>query len=202
MILKGFNGDLQASTSLVLWMGADPEFSTPILQTIRLLLNMKWSGRIIFPNSLLTKILTLFQFLSSWRQSWPPFSVVIQPGTRGPANVQENCREQQVHSDSLQVIIYLSFMRVSHSEHRFPLNVGYSEGWGLYSESLGYELGFYEDPLVRFGHLGAEMFRACRLVVDTGIHALGWDMERAVKYMVDNNPSFGETMIRQTNRIP
>ena len=92
--------------------------------------------------------------------------------------------------------------RESSLDIRFPLNVGYSEGWGLYSESLGYELGFYEDPLVRFGHLGAEMFRACRLVVDTGIHALGWSQERAVKYMVDNNPSFGETMIRQTNRIP
>ena len=88
-------------------------------------------------------------------------------------------------------------MRVLHSEFfRFPLNGGFAEDWGLYSESLGYEFGFYEDPLVRFGMLEAEMFRACRLVVDTGIHALGWDMERAVKYMVDNNPGYMEPFIR------
>ena len=85
--------------------------------------------------------------------------------------------------------------------HRFPLNVGYSEGWGLYSESLGYEFGFYEDPLVRFGHLAAVMFRACRLVVDTGIHALNWSQEKAVKYMMDNNPSFGENFIRHSFNI-
>ena len=79
--------------------------------------------------------------------------------------------------------------------YRFPLNGGYSEGWGLYSESLGYEFGFYEDPLVRFGHLAAVLFRACRLVVDTGIHALDWDQERAVKYMMDHTP-YPEAMIR------
>ena len=82
---------------------------------------------------------------------------------------------------------------------RFPIDGAYSEGWGLYSESLGYEFGFYSDPLVRFGHLGAEMFRACRLVVDTGIHALGWDVERAVKYMLDNNPTWTENKIRHCN---
>ena len=76
------------------------------------------------------------------------------------------------------------------------MNAGFGEGWGLYSESLGYEFGFYEDHLVRFGHLASVLFRACRLVVDTGIHALDWSFERAVKYMIDNNPSFGEAMIR------
>ena len=75
------------------------------------------------------------------------------------------------------------------------MNAGFGEGWGLYSESLGYEFGFYEDPLVRFGHLGAEMFRACRLVVDTGIHALGWSQERAVKFMMEHN-YYSERMIR------
>ena len=61
-------------------------------------------------------------------------------------------------------------------------------------------MGFYEDPLVRFGHLGAVMFRACRLVVDTGIHALDWSQERAVQYMIDNNPSYTEAFIRHTNQ--
>ncbi|HOY12496.1 MAG TPA: DUF885 domain-containing protein [Saprospiraceae bacterium] len=62
----------------------------------------------------------------------------------------------------------------------------YGEGWALYSEQLAYELGFYDnDPFGNLGRLQAEMFRACRLVVDTGIHSKKWTREQAIKYMVD-----------------
>ena len=61
----------------------------------------------------------------------------------------------------------------------------FGEGWGLYSEWLGLEAGFYSDPYNNFGRLTYEMWRACRLVVDTGIHAFGWTRDEVVKYMVE-----------------
>ncbi|HLT91849.1 MAG TPA: DUF885 domain-containing protein [Woeseiaceae bacterium] len=62
----------------------------------------------------------------------------------------------------------------------------FGEGWGLYAEKLGIDFGIYETPYDHFGRLSYEMWRACRLVIDTGIHALGWTREEARRYLADN----------------
>ena len=75
---------------------------------------------------------------------------------------------------------------------RFGGNTAFVEGWALYAETLGYDMGFYKDPIQRMGTLDDEMLRAMRLVVDTGIHAKGWTREQAIDYMLANS-SMGKT---------
>jgi len=72
---------------------------------------------------------------------------------------------------------------------RFGGFTAYTEGWGLYTEELGKDMGFYTDPYSDFGRLGMELWRACRLVVDTGIHDKRWTREQAIKYLKDNTPN-------------
>ena len=76
----------------------------------------------------------------------------------------------------------------------------YGEGWALYTESLGKELGLYEDPYQYFGMLGAEMHRAIRLVVDTGLHAKGWSREKAIQYSLDNEAESEPSIISEIER--
>jgi uncharacterized protein (DUF885 family) len=78
--------------------------------------------------------------------------------------------------------------------------VAFSEGWGLYAESLGEELGLYQDPYSKFGALASEMLRAVRLVVDTGLHAKGWTREQAIAFFRENSGEPENDIIVEVDR--
>jgi uncharacterized protein (DUF885 family) len=76
----------------------------------------------------------------------------------------------------------------------------FSEGWGLYAETLGYDMGFYKDPYAHFGALNYQMWRAIRLVVDTGIHALGWSRQQAIDYFRANAAKSEREIVVEVDR--
>ncbi|ABC28004.1 uncharacterized protein conserved in bacteria [Hahella chejuensis KCTC 2396] len=83
---------------------------------------------------------------------------------------------------------------------KFGDYTAYIEGWGLYSELLPKEMGFYQDPYADFGRLSMELWRACRLVVDTGIHAKRWTREQAIDYLAENTPNARGDVVRSIER--
>ena len=83
---------------------------------------------------------------------------------------------------------------------RFGGNTAYVEGWGLYAETLGRELGVYTDPYQYFGYLDSQLFRAIRLVVDTGIHSKGWTRDQTIQYILDNSSRGRTNATAETER--
>ena len=83
---------------------------------------------------------------------------------------------------------------------KFGGYTAYTEGWGLYSEFIPKEMGFYADPYSDFGRLAMELWRACRLVVDTGIHSKQWTREEGIKYYTDNTPNAELDVIKMVER--
>ena len=99
------------------------------------------------------------------------------------------------HQISLQQEVELPPFR-----RHFTFFTAFTEGWGLYAESLGRDMGLYNTPERRMGELSYQMWRAARLVVDTGIHALGWDKARAVQFMRDNTALTEANIDAEVNR--
>ena len=97
-------------------------------------------------------------------------------------------------------MVVLCLFRYSEAPSRFNMPTVHTEGWGLYSEYLGFEMGLYEDDYARLGHYSYNLLRACRLVVDTGMHALGWTMEQAVDYMLDHSAASRENIEGEVRR--
>jgi uncharacterized protein (DUF885 family) len=87
-----------------------------------------------------------------------------------------------------------------HKVQKDFFNTAYAEGWGLYAERLADEMGLYSSELDRLGMLSADSLRACRLVVDTGMHALGWGREQAIQYMVDHSPMHRSHIEQEVDR--
>ncbi len=86
------------------------------------------------------------------------------------------------------------------SFQRFGGNTAFVEGWGLYAETLGPELGVYTDPYQYFGYLDSQLFRAIRLVVDTGIHSKGWTRDQTIQYILDNSSRGRSNATAETER--
>jgi uncharacterized protein (DUF885 family) len=91
-------------------------------------------------------------------------------------------------------------MEIAPFRRNFSSFTAFTEGWALYSESLGEEMGLYNTPARHMGELSYQMWRACRLVVDTGIHAFGWDKARAVQFMRDNTALTDTNIEAEVNR--
>jgi uncharacterized protein (DUF885 family) len=83
---------------------------------------------------------------------------------------------------------------------RFGGPTAYIEGWGLYTERLSDEMGIYSGPLDRFGILSFDAWRACRLVVDTGMHALGWSRGRAIEFMLEHTALGENNIVNEVDR--
>ena len=90
--------------------------------------------------------------------------------------------------------------KLSEYQRKIYSSNSFVEGWALYAEYLGNEMGMFEDPLQRFGNLNDEMLRAVRLVVDTGIHALGWSQDKSIKYMREHLASDIGDITNEANR--
>lgn len=116
------------------------------------------------------------------------------PASWGTFELESTAFHEGVPGHHLQLTIAAELTGVPEFR-RHVMHNAYGEGWGLYSERLADEMGLYSGPVDRMGMLAGDSMRACRLVVDTGLHALGWSRQQAVDYMVGNSP-LTEAMVR------
>src|SRR3954468_19653145 len=115
------------------------------------------------------------------------FMNVADPEGWGRYEIENTSYHEGIPGHHLQLAIAAELDDVPEFRKRAFI-AAYGEGWGLYTERLADEMGLYSSPLDRMGMLSADSMRACRLVVDTGMHALGWSRDRAIEYMLANSP--------------
>jgi uncharacterized protein (DUF885 family) len=124
---------------------------------------------------------------------------VSDPTHRSYINDEAVAYHEGVPGHHLQITIQQSLTGLPEFR-RHGGNSAYAEGWGLYAEELGKEIGFYQDPGSDYGRLRSELFRAVRLVVDTGIHDMGWSRDQVVEYMRNSHAVDEPTIQAETDR--
>ncbi len=122
------------------------------------------------------------------------FINVDDPASWGTFELESMAFHEGIPGHHLQLTIAAELQDVPEFRKHMHNNA-YAEGWGLYTERLADEMGLYSSAVDRMGMYAADSMRACRLVVDTGLHALGWSREQAVQYMVENSP-LADAMVR------
>jgi uncharacterized protein (DUF885 family) len=115
------------------------------------------------------------------------FMNTSDPTGWGRYQIEATSYHEGIPGHHLQLTIAMELHDVPDFRKRAYI-AAYGEGWGLYTERLADEMGLYSTPLDRMGMLEADSMRACRLVVDTGMHALGWSRQKAIDYMTENSP--------------
>jgi len=124
---------------------------------------------------------------------------VYAPGVQDKFNVMTISLHEGLPGHHLQISLAQERVGLP-SFRRFDETTAFAEGWGLYAESLGSDMGLFDDPWQRYGHLNYAMLRANRLVVDTGIHAMGWSVEKSVKWMMGHSSMTYEQATAEVER--
>lgn len=124
---------------------------------------------------------------------------LYQPQTRPKYEIEVLSVHEAVPGHHLQVALQMELGELPSFRRYLGFTV-FTEGWGLYSERLGYDMGLYKDPYSRFGQLTYDMWRAVRLVVDTGIHSKGWSRQQAIDYFTANAAKSKEDIINEIDR--
>ncbi len=128
------------------------------------------------------------------------FMNTANPGSWGTFEVQATAFHEGIPGHHLQIAIAQELGDSVPAFQRNGFISAYGEGWGLYTERLADEMGLYSTPLDRVGMLQADSMRACRLVVDTGMHALGWSRQRAIDYVAANSPMTMHSIVEEIDR--
>ncbi len=194
MAQTGFKGDF---ASFLNFLRTDPQFYAKTPQ--ELLMRSAWVAKQVDG-----QMAKLFGHLPRARFTIVPVPADIAPYyTSGRGGADEylvntydlpsrplfNVPALTLHESYPGHALQLELARESHGQPAFRRNgyiSAYGEGWGLYSEYLGNEMGIYQTPYEKFGYLTYQMWRACRLVVDTGVHHLGWSRQQAIDYLTVN----------------